>query len=65
MKHSELYQLVEMAFSSSALDEAIVEALEDMIDYEGIAAEIICTLEDRIQDVALAVARERLQSPPF
>lgn len=65
MKHSELYQLVEMAFSSSALDEAIVEALEDMIDYEGIAAELVCDLEGRIQDVALAVARERLQSLPF
>lgn len=65
MKHSEMYQLVEMAFSSSALDEAIVNALMDLIDYDGIAAEIVCELEDQIQDLALMVAREKLKALPF
>lgn len=65
MKRTELFQLVERALSTEALEEAICEALEDYIDYDEIAAQLMEDLADEIRDAALSVAREKMDYLPF
>lgn len=65
MKRSKLYELVECAFSPSALEEAICEAIEDFIDYEEVASELLDEIRGEIHDAAVAAAREYLDCPPF
>lgn len=48
-----LYEIIECAFSASAFEEALIEAVSDCIDYEA-AAEMY--LDDLGDDIAEAVA---------
>jgi len=65
MKRSKLHEFVECAFSSSSLEEAICEAIENYIDYEAVAEELLDEIRDEIHAAAIDTAREVMDYPPF
>jgi len=65
MKRSKLYEFVECAFSSSALEKAICAAIENYIDYEDVAEELLDEIRDEIHTAAVAAARKIMDYPPF
>lgn len=49
-------ELVEAAFDSDTLREAIIARIGDFIDYDDVAARLLCRWEDEISDAALEIA---------
>lgn len=55
-----LYELVELAFSRTALEEELVSKIADSIDYEVVAELLFDSIETDIHDAAAEVARDLL-----
>ena len=49
---SKLYEIIECAFSETRFEEALIEAISDLIDYDA-AAEML--IEDMREDISAAV----------
>ena len=56
MTRTRIRELVEAAFDSDALEEAIIEKIGDFIDYDDVAERLLRRWEDEISDAALEFA---------
>lgn len=60
MTRTQLARLVELAFDSTAMEDAFVEAIQDLIDYDKIAADLLDRHEDVIEDILEDLAEEAI-----
>lgn len=60
MTRTQLARLVELAFDSTAMEDAFVEAIQELIDYDKIAADLLDRHEDIIEDILEDLAEEAI-----
>ena len=56
MNRNEVAELVAEAFNTDALKQAVLERIEDMIDYDELAGNIVDEHEDTINELILEFA---------
>ena len=61
MSKADIRALILKVISKEELEDAITEQIQDFIDYEDLAVEIVSTYEDEIPELVMDVAMELLE----
>ncbi|MBE6950775.1 MAG: hypothetical protein E7451_05495 [Ruminococcaceae bacterium] len=60
MTRTQLARLIELAFDSTAMEDAFVEAIQDYIDYDEIARNLLDQHSDAIDEIVEELAEEAI-----
>lgn len=60
MTKTQIARLVELAFNSTAMEDAFVEAIQDYIDYNEIAQNLLSNHSNAIEEILVELAEEAM-----